>query len=266
MQSYTFSGGASNNKINTTNGRFYSTNWQDIGYSNTNAVWMETTNAPVTISSTSQLPLSGDVTPSDNVIVTVNTSASLSPQEKVYIRYTTNSYASSSLVEVSMIGNSGTAQIDAQVEGTTIQYYVFTSTATALQIGTNYDMFTINSGVGDSYTSTALTPELVSFRVNMANEVISGNGVHIAGSFNGFNPASTQLSLISGTTYGIDILLAQNSTIQYKFINGNSWGQDESVPGACNVGGNREFTVANDPVTIPVHCLLPAINAFQKYL
>lgn len=264
IQSYTFSDIASNNKISTINGRFYTTNWQDIGYSNTNAVWMETTNAPVTISSTSQLPLSGDVTPSDNVIVTVNTSAALSPQEKVYIRYTTNSYASSSLVEVSMVGNSGTATIPAQIDGTTVQYYVMTSTATIAQISTNYDMFTINSGGGSSYTSTALPPVDVVFRVDMANEVVSGSGVHIAGSFNSFNPGSTQLSLISGTTYGITLQLAQNSTIQYKFINGNSWGQDEAVPGACNVGGNREFTILNSNVTIPTHCYASCVACVPK--
>ncbi len=264
MQSYTFGDGEGNNKLNTVDGRYYTTNWQDQGYVNTNAVWMETNNSPVNITSTSQLPSTSNVTPSDNVVVTVNTSVALSPQEKVYIRYTTNSYATSSLVEANMVGNSGTAQIPAQVDGTSIQYYAFTSTATIVQIGTNYDMFTLEAGGGVAYTSTALPPVLVSFRVDMVNEVVSGSGVHIAGSFNSFNPGSTQLSLISGTVYGITLPLAQNSTIQYKFINGNSWGQDEAVPSACNVGGNREFTVGNGNVTIPVHCYASCVTCVPK--
>jgi hypothetical protein len=257
-------GSGSNNSMTTVNGKWYSFNWRDNGYQNTDAVYMETDNAPVTVSSTSQAPLAANVTPADPVVVTVNTNLSLSPQENVYIRYTTNSYSTSTLVQATMVGNSGTATIPAQVDGTTVQYYAMTSTASIAQIGTNYDMFTINSGGGSSYTSTALPPVMVSFRVDMANEVVSGSGVHIAGSFNSFNPASTQLTLISGTIYGITIPLAQNSTIQYKFINGNSWGQDESVPGACNVGGNREFTIADQNVTIPLHCYASCVACVPK--
>jgi hypothetical protein len=29
-------------------------------------------------------------------------------------------------------------------------------------------------------------------------------------------------------------------TIQFKYINGTQWSQNETVPGACAVGGNRE--------------------------
>lgn len=263
IQTYTHNSGPDNN-ITANASKFYTFNWFDQGYTGTQAVFMETDNVPVTISSTSQAPLASNVTPADPVIVTVNTSAALSPQEKVYIRYTTNSYATSTLVEATMVGNSGTATIPAQVDGTTIQYYALTSTATILQIGTNYDMFTLEAGGGSTYTSTALPPVDVTFRVDMANEVVSGSGVHIAGSFNSFNPGSTQLSLISGTTYGITLQLAQNSTIQYKFINGNTWGQDETVPGGCNVGGNREFTIGNSNVTIPVHCYASCVPCVPK--
>ena len=185
-QPYTYQSGA-NNTITTTTGKWYTTNWRDIGYTGpTNGVWMETTNAPVTVSSSSQSPLSGNVTPADPVDITVTTSGALSLEEKVYIRWTTNSYTTSNLLQVTMVGNSGTAQIPAQVDGTSIQYYVFTSTGTTGQITTNYDMFTINSGGGDSYTSTALPPVNITFQVDMANEAVSGNGVHVACSFNSF--------------------------------------------------------------------------------
>lgn len=262
-QTYVF-GGGTNNTINVTNGRYYTLNWRDAGYTNTQAVFMETNNAPVTISGTSQSPLVGNVTPADNVVITVTTSAALSPQEKVYIRYTTNSYASSSLVEATMSGNSGTATIPAQPDGTTIQYYPFTSTATIAQISTNYEMFTIRSGNGVSYTSTAAPLVNVTFQVDMGNEVVSGNGVHIAGSFNSFSPNATPLTLVSGTTYAVTVALAQNSTVQYKFLNGNSWGTDESVPGACNVSGNREFSVGTSNATVPLHCFASCTPCVPK--
>lgn len=263
MQTYTYQGGT-NNTINVTAGKRYTLNWKEQnpdnnvgttdGYINTQAVFMETTNAPVTISSTSQSPLAASVHPTDPVDVTVNTSASLSPEEKVYIRYTTNSYASSTLLQVTMVGNSGTAQIPAQIDGTSVQYYAFTSTGTTGQIGTDYDMFTINSGGGDSYTSTALTPVNVTFQVDMANETVNGSGVHLAGSFNSFNTGNLPLTLVSGTIYAVTIPLAQNSTVQYKYLNGNTVGDYESVPGACANAGNREFTVGDHDVTIPLHC------------
>lgn len=262
-QTYTHQGGT-NNTIPVVSGKRYTLNWRDAGYVSTEAVFMETDNAPVTVSGSTQLPLAANVTPADPVVVTITTSASLSPQEKVYVRWSTNSYSTSTLQLATMIGNSGTATIPAQVDGTTVQYYVLTSSASSAQITTNYDMFTLNSGGGDSYTSTALPPVNVSFRVDMANEVISGNGVHIAGSFNSFNTASTALTLISGTTYGVTIPLAQNSTIQYKFLNGNAWGTEEVVPGACEVGGNREFTVGNSNTTIPVHCFASCVACVPK--
>jgi hypothetical protein len=262
-QSYNYQGGA-NNSISLTNGRHYTFNWRDAGYANTHAVFMETDNAPVNISSISQSPLASNVTPADPVVVTVNTSASLSSQEKVYIRYSTNSFTSSTLVEANMTGNSGTATIPAQPDGTSIQYYAFTSTASVAQIGSNYDMFTIKSGSTQSYTSTASSLVSVTFQVDMANEAVSVNGVHVAGSFNGFNPSATPLTLVSGTTYAATVLLAQNSTIQYKFINGNNWGSDESVPSACNVGGNREFTVGTGNVDIPLHCYASCVTCVPK--
>ena len=44
--------------------------------------------------------------------------------------------------------------------------------------------------------------------------------------------------------YSVTLLLDQNSTIEYKFINGNSWGSDEQVLGECGtVNGNRTITV-----------------------
>ena len=33
------------------------------------------------------------------------------------------------------------------------------------------------------------------------------------------------------------------ATYQYKFINGNAWGSDESIPGACAFDGNRQIEV-----------------------
>ncbi|MCB9081928.1 MAG: T9SS type A sorting domain-containing protein [Lewinellaceae bacterium] len=101
----------------------------------------------------------------------------------------------------------------------------------------------------------------VTFRVDMRAETVAASGVHIAGNFQaaaGFganwNPASTLLSDADGDKiYALTVSLPPG-TYEYKFINGNAWGQDENPPGACSVGNtnNREMTVGNVDLLLPV--------------
>ncbi len=92
---------------------------------------------------------------------------------------------------------------------------------------------------------------MVRFFVDMAAELPSVNGVHLAGSFQGFNPATTIMY-----SFGIDntngpsiyevLVFVPQGTYEYKFFNGNSPGTEEIVPGACSVNSNREITVSAD--------------------
>lgn len=137
LQNYTL--GGSDNQITVVDGKWYTMNWKDNGYANTQAIYMETSSQPVTITDVS-MPLSG--VPSVALNVSVTTSLSLSPEEIVYIRYTTDSWATSTAIAVLMTGNTGTAVIPGQVDGTTIQCYAFTSTIAGLS--SDYDMKTLN--------------------------------------------------------------------------------------------------------------------------
>lgn len=101
----------------------------------------------------------------------------------------------------------------------------------------------------------------VIFRVDMSNTAtISPLGVHLAGSFgaNGYpdwNPGGIAMSDANADMiYEATLLLTEGLEYQYKFINGNAWGSDENVPGACNVGGNRSVTAPATNLTIPVVC------------
>ena len=88
---------------------------------------------------------------------------------------------------------------------------------------------------------------LVSFRVNMSNETVSAAGVHIAGSFQGWDPGATDVPYVGYGVYEVVIQL-QQGTYEYKFINGDDWGMDESV-GDCGNGGNRVITVSGNTIT-----------------
>ncbi|PCJ81532.1 MAG: hypothetical protein COA49_05430 [Bacteroidetes bacterium] len=101
-----------------------------------------------------------------------------------------------------------------------------------------YSFFTM---LGIVAIASAQTTTNVTFSVDMNNEVVSANGVHIAGSFQDWNPASTELTDTDmDGVYTISIDVADPSLLEFKFINGNDWSSVEDVPDACQVevGGN----------------------------
>ena len=108
----------------------------------------------------------------------------------------------------------------------------------------------------------------VTFQVDMQNQTVSPDGVHIAGSFQGWDPSATLMSPSgSGDIYEVTVSLTAGETIEYKYINGNAWGADESVPASCAQNNNRYLTVpASDTVLDEVcfgsclACVLPQVN------
>jgi hypothetical protein len=96
----------------------------------------------------------------------------------------------------------------------------------------------------------------VTFKVDMQNQTVPPEGVHIAGSFQGWQPGNTPLTPpLFNNIWQITIAIPSNTTIEYKFINGNSWGQDESVYGPCGSGtGNRVLDVPSTDVILPAVC------------
>ena len=90
---------------------------------------------------------------------------------------------------------------------------------------------------------TAQVP--VTFQVDMNNETVSADGVHIAGGFQGWDPAATLLTDddLDGV-YEVTVELAADNTYEFKFINGNSWDFMEDVPPTCQVevtGNDNRF-------------------------
>jgi Secretion system C-terminal sorting domain len=97
---------------NLDNGKYY------VGYTSANPV--SVTNNAVLVNS------NGTAT------VSISTSANVSPEEKVYVRYTTgadfSAAGTSFIVQATGTGSSFSASIPAQALGSTVRYYVFTST------------------------------------------------------------------------------------------------------------------------------------------
>ena len=95
----------------------------------------------------------------------------------------------------------------------------------------------------------------VTFRVDMQYQTVSSNGVHVAGSMQGWNPSSTALSDNDGDNiWEVTLTVSENTSYEYKFINGNSWGSDESVWGDCGAGnGNRFLATSNQNIILPAY-------------
>lgn len=141
------------NSITLNDNKYYVMNWENLGYSDTRAIFMELNAAPVSITNVEQDISVPD--PQQDVNVTVTTD--VNPTENIYVRYSNDGWASSQLIDCNFTGTSGTATIPGQNEGTEVEYYVF---STVISNPTDdFDLLTIdfdnNSGSNYSYTIPA---------------------------------------------------------------------------------------------------------------
>lgn len=261
-----FLGTPDNNNVinNMVQNRYYTVNFNgNTAYSQqfSDAIFMETTNAPVSITNVSQTP-STPVLPATPVAVTVTASAAPSPEEIVYVRYTTNNFATSTAVAVTMnqAGNTqGTVNLPGQADGAIVAYYVFTSTVSP--VTTNFDMYSMrfntNGGSNYVYTVAAAPPVNVVFRVNMSNTTVDPGGVKLAGNFNGFSTSANPMTPIGGGVYEATVPLAVGANIEYKFVNGTNFESNLGAP--CGNGSNRTYTVTG-ATTLSTACFTQCAN------
>jgi lysophospholipase L1-like esterase len=94
----------------------------------------------------------------------------------------------------------------------------------------------------------------VTLRVSMINETVAAQGVHVSGSFNGWNTEATVLNSAGGNIYEVTVSLSPGTIHEYKFLNGNTWGTEEIVFGPCELSSNRYFTVPETDVVLDVVC------------
>ncbi|MFK7807368.1 MAG: T9SS type A sorting domain-containing protein [Saprospiraceae bacterium] len=94
---------------------------------------------------------------------------------------------------------------------------------------------------------SAVETQMVKFSVDMTGQSISGNGVHVAGNFQGWNPGAISLSPVGNNIYEVTVpVLSSISVIQYKFVNGNDWGMEETPGAGCANGDNNRLYIIKD--------------------
>ncbi|MBN2174341.1 MAG: hypothetical protein JW731_09425 [Bacteroidales bacterium] len=108
--------------------------------------------------------------------------------------------------------------------------------------------------------STSLISQVnVTFRVDMQNQTVAPEGVHMAGSFPEPYPSWDPAGILMdppalGTVYTKTLSLTPGTNIEFKYINGDAWGEDEAVPPCCAQNNNRYLTVPENNVTLPIVC------------
>ncbi|HJM96296.1 MAG TPA: LamG-like jellyroll fold domain-containing protein, partial [Candidatus Marinimicrobia bacterium] len=91
----------------------------------------------------------------------------------------------------------------------------------------------------------------VFFNLDLTDQAVSNNGVHIAGTFQGWDSAANEMTDDDGNgIYSYAAAFTPGDTIEYKFINGNSWDDpadyvDDLSCGRAGQYGNRWYIVPN---------------------
>jgi len=112
---------------------------------------------------------------------------------------------------------------------------------------------------------------LIRFYVDMSNESLSPNGVHVAGNFQSWDPTKNTMYHFDEADAGLYEVIeyATAGTYQYKFYNGNTLATAEIVPGTCATAGNRSIALSSDTLLNTVCysscgiCVV-GINEFSK--
>lgn len=94
----------------------------------------------------------------------------------------------------------------------------------------------------------------VTFKVDMHNVMVSGDGMHIAGSFQGWQPGSTIMATNGDSTYTYTQSFLAGTIIHFKYVNGNSAIGYEIVPEACSENGERVLMVPDRDTALSLIC------------
>ncbi|MFY7706460.1 MAG: T9SS type A sorting domain-containing protein [Flavobacteriales bacterium] len=99
----------------------------------------------------------------------------------------------------------------------------------------------------------------ITLKVNMSGLTVSPNGVHVAGAFQDWNPSSTPMIDEGNGIFSYTFTADEFANLNFKFINGNDWPFQESVPSACGLpdgfgGINRILETGGSDVIYGPYC------------
>jgi hypothetical protein len=115
------------------------------GSSTMDLLYFRVQGAVRSVSSVAQSPAAISVAANMPVTITATLDGALNTGQAVYLRYTSNGFTNSTVVQLTGSGTTYTGQIPGNASGAGLSYYVFTSgTNNVASDGSNADLFTIN--------------------------------------------------------------------------------------------------------------------------
>lgn len=90
----------------------------------------------------------------------------------------------------------------------------------------------------------------ITFEVDMTGLTVSSNGVHITGGLNGWSPSNNALAPAGNNIFKTTMTLDDNKYYEFKFLNGDTWGTDESVPAEAAISTNRYILTGTGAHTV----------------
>ncbi len=155
LQNYTKEG-AANNSITLVNGKWYTMVWEDLGYNDSRAIFMVTSEEPVEIPT---VTVPADISENEAAVIGFTVSETPCAEEKFYVQYTTtNSWTTSSILSASLSGLNGSATIPGQAESTVVKFNVLSSTIVGMTENGFLQSIAMNDNGGINYTYTVGTP------------------------------------------------------------------------------------------------------------
>lgn len=86
----------------------------------------------------------------------------------------------------------------------------------------------------------------VTFKVDMTGETISAEGVHVVGTINGWNTSSNPLTQEGSTSIYTTSIEVNPGWHEFKYLNGNAWGTEESAGLPCATSNGNRFLYINE--------------------
>lgn len=165
--------GNNDNEITVENGFHYTFLFNDNGYESTSTIVFKTERTPVTIEDVNGLPAT-PVEAGDSVQVSVMLSAVPSPEERIFLRYSTDEFSSSDVVEVTNFDGtaSGSVYLPSQPFNSVVQFYALSTTVAPENWNNNIDLLTLqfNNNEDGNYTYSYET-EVVIAPLNGSTEI-----------------------------------------------------------------------------------------------
>src|SRR5207248_6936952 len=149
------------NSISFDDGFYYSFRILDqiqLGDASLRLAVMKTSAPPISVSVAGQTPMTP--TSDDPVVISISTSQPKSPQEHIYLRWSTDGFITSQMVEAVGAGVNYTATIPAQPAGTSVQYCLTTSTVDLSQVSTSgiIDTLSLSTSIQSHFVVAAGAP------------------------------------------------------------------------------------------------------------